>query len=248
MSNWFRSYGFADVQDKLLVGAYPLDHEDVGMLEWMKIERVLNLVEDDEYDPGVRGEVAAALAAAGIEERRTSFTDYGRLPAAELEVAVGEVLDWLEQGHRVYLHCRAGWQRSAAVAAGVVAIREGVEIEQALDLVCQRKPSADPLPQQREDLRQWWKQRDPSLPARAVEKAVGSATEAEGAAETGDADEADQRAPGAAEWSHAMNAINAIKAAYAIDAAASADTADATSTADATGTADDEPLTSVDEP
>jgi protein-tyrosine phosphatase len=160
MSSWFRSYGFADVQDKLVVGAYPLDREDVGMLEWMKIERILNLVEDKEYSSGEREEVEDALAAAGIEEHRVSLTDYGRLPADKLEHAVEEVIDWIDQGHRVYVHCRAGWQRSAAVVAGVVAVTEGIEIEDALEFVRRRKPSADPLPQQREDLLLWWAERD----------------------------------------------------------------------------------------
>jgi len=159
MSNWFRVYGFADVQSELLVGAYPVDGEDVDMLAWMRIERILNLVEDEEYEPGEREEVEEALAAAGIGERRINLTDYGRLPAAKLEQAVGEVIDWLDEGHRVYVHCRAGWQRSAAVAAGVVALREGVGIEEALERVRDRKPSADPLPQQREDLKRWWDQR-----------------------------------------------------------------------------------------
>jgi hypothetical protein len=63
---------------------------------------------------------------------------------------------WLDEGVRTYLHCRAGWQRSAAVAAGVVAVRTRREIEAALDYVQLRKPSADPLPHQREDLRRWW--------------------------------------------------------------------------------------------
>jgi protein-tyrosine phosphatase len=161
MSNWFRSYGFADVQDNLLIGAFPLDDEDVGMLKWMKVERVLNVVEDDEYAPGDRAAVEDALEAAGIEEHRMSLIDYGRLPAAELEHAVEEVIAWLDEGYRVYLHCRAGWQRSAAIAAGVVAVTEGVGIEEALELVHRRKPTAQPLPQQREDLLRWWAERDP---------------------------------------------------------------------------------------
>jgi len=175
MSNWFRVYGFADVQDRLLVGAYPLDREDVGMLEWMNVERVLNLVQDKEYAPGEREAVEDALAAAGIEERRISLTDYGRLPAPELEHAVREIVDWLDQGHRVYVHCRAGWQRSAAVAAGVVAVREGVGIEHALELVRQRKPSADPLPKQRDDLLRWWEARDPGRPSDAGDEKTPAA-------------------------------------------------------------------------
>ena len=156
MSRWFRSYGFAEVFDDLLVGAYPLDRDDVAALVRLGIRRVLNLTEDAEYRPGDRQAVERALERAGIEEHRLQLTDFGGLPADALESAVRAVNRWLDEGARTYLHCRAGLQRSAAVAAGVVAARAGMEIDQALAYVEDRKPSADPLPHQREDLRRWW--------------------------------------------------------------------------------------------
>jgi hypothetical protein len=156
VSRWFRSYGFADVLDGLLIGAYPLDTDDVGILERVGIDRVLNLVQDSEYLPGQRETVVSALSRAGITEHRLNLVDYGGLPAHQLETAVNEVNQWLDEGARTYLHCRAGWQRSAAVAAAVVAIRCGVDIDEALAYVQARKPSADPLPHQRDDLRRWW--------------------------------------------------------------------------------------------
>jgi predicted protein tyrosine phosphatase len=159
VSAWFRSYGFADVHDELLVGAYPLDASDVALLERLGIQRILNLVEDEEYEAGQREKVAAALREAGIEEERMSLTDFGHLPAEELEAAVQKVLGWLKDGLRVYVHCRAGWQRSPAVAAGVVALYDGMDIEAALARVQSRKPSADPLEHQREDLLSWWRSR-----------------------------------------------------------------------------------------
>lgn len=159
MSHWFETYSFAEVHDGLLVGAYPLDDADVGILHTMQVQQVLNLVEDQEYAPGRRFVIEAALRDAGIEERRLSLTDFGHLPAGQLEEAVRLVVSWLKQGQLAYVHCRAGWQRSAAVAAGVVAVYEGVGIEEALSQVQRRKPSADPLPHQREDLRRWWAER-----------------------------------------------------------------------------------------
>jgi len=159
VSSWFQTYGFADVLPDLLVGAYPLDRRDVALLANLGVERILNLVEDGEYRPGEREEIEAALAAAGIEEQRVNLVDYGGLSPDELERAVRVVNGWLDEGACVYLHCRAGWQRSAAVAAGVVAIREGRHIEEAMGEVQARKPSADPLPHQREDLRRWWEER-----------------------------------------------------------------------------------------
>jgi protein-tyrosine phosphatase len=159
VSTWFRTYGFADVGEGLTIGAYPLDADDVGMLEWLGVERILNLVEDEEYRPGEREAASTALRDAGIEEYRLGLTDYGGLPPAALEAAVQEVCQWLDEGRHAYVHCRAGWQRSAAVAAGVVAVREGLEIDDAIAYVQERKPSADPLPHQRQDLHAWWERR-----------------------------------------------------------------------------------------
>ncbi len=156
VSDWFWSYGFADVRDDVLVGAYPLDASDVTVLQHLRVTQILNLAEDGEYEPGQRPEVESALAAAGISETRLMLVDYGHLPPEALEEAVQTVNGWLDAGERTYVHCRAGWQRSAAVAAGVVAVRDGLGIEQALEIVRSRKPSAKPLDHQREDLLTWW--------------------------------------------------------------------------------------------
>jgi protein-tyrosine phosphatase len=110
VSSWFLTYGFADVLDNLLIGAYPLDREDVTSLERLGIVRVLNLVEDSEYRQGERDAIEAAYADLGIEEERLELTDFGGLRAEELEAAVRTLSSLLEQEGGTYLHCRAGWQ------------------------------------------------------------------------------------------------------------------------------------------
>lgn len=165
MSTWFHTYGYGEVHPGLIVGAYPLDRGDVESLELMGIERVLNLVEDSEYQPGDREEIEAAYAAHGIDETRMNLVDFGHLPAERLERAVSTLVEWLEDGRRVYVHCRAGWQRSAAVASGAVAVLCDIPIEQALHAVRTQKPSADPLPHQRADLRAWWESRPAARPS-----------------------------------------------------------------------------------
>ncbi len=159
MSDWFRSYGFADARDELLVGAYPLDARDVKLLARLGVRRVLNLAQDDEYEPGQRSAVEAALADADIPETRMELVDYGPLPPETLEAAVRQIVAWLDAGERTYVHCRAGWQRSAAVTAGVVAVYDGVDIDEALRRIQLRKPTAKPLPHQREDLIRWFQDR-----------------------------------------------------------------------------------------
>jgi atypical dual specificity phosphatase len=169
VSSWFRSYGFADIFEGLLIGCYPLDEQDVAMLHWAGVERVLNLVEDGEYRPKEREAVEQAFAKAGIEEHRLPLPDYGGLPSELVDRAVSIISDWLAEGHRTYVHCRAGWQRSPAIAVALVALRDGLDIDEALEAVRVRKPSADPLPHQREDLWRWWEERGGSGARRAID-------------------------------------------------------------------------------
>jgi protein-tyrosine phosphatase len=189
VSRWFRSYGFADVYDDLIVGAYPLDPDDVDVLARMGIRRVMNVCEDREYPPGDREQVARALTGAGIAESRLPLTDYGGLPAGDLESAVRAVGGWLDDGQPTYVHCRAGWQRSAAIAAGVVAARTGMDVDDAVEYVRRRKPSADPLPHQRADLRRWWEGRREAEPG-ADEPIPGDGEPTPGAGGTGAGDQA----------------------------------------------------------
>jgi predicted protein tyrosine phosphatase len=194
VSKWFRTYGYAEVLGGFLIGAYPLDADDVATLARMRIERVVNLAQDREYQEGAREEVESALAAADIAEYRFPMVDHGELPADKIEEAVVDVAEWLGEGHHVYLHCRAGWQRSAAVAAGVVALRNGLDIQDALDHVHEHKPSAEPLPHQLEDLLRWWEERANSGPGESDEGVEGDGEAGPGAEGGGDAGAADEAA------------------------------------------------------
>ncbi len=159
MSEWFEQYGFGEVHPHLVVGAVPLDANDVQAVADQQVDRVLNLVQDPEYPEGARLEVEIGLSTNAIEEARVQVVDFGNLSPTALESAVTQVDRWLSDGHTVYLHCRAGWQRSATVAAGVIAIREAIPIELALERLRARKPTARPLPHQAQDLLAWWSAR-----------------------------------------------------------------------------------------
>jgi protein-tyrosine phosphatase len=160
MSDWFLHFGYAEVADDLLIGAYPQDGEDVAALHLAGVTRVLNLVQDVEYDPGGRDACVAALAGAGIAEQRVQIVDYGNLLPGHIELASRIALAWLAEGERVYVHCRAGMQRSATVAAAIVMLRDGLDARVALERIRARKPSARPLSHQRQDLLRWWSRRN----------------------------------------------------------------------------------------
>jgi protein-tyrosine phosphatase len=142
------------------MGAYPQDAGDVATLREAGVTAVFNLVQDSEYElADGREACAAALAREDIKEARVEVVDYGNLLPGHIERAVTAVLAWLDEGERVYVHCRAGMQRSAVVAAAVVAIDEQLEPLEALDRVRARNPRANPLAHQRQDLLRWWDKR-----------------------------------------------------------------------------------------
>ena len=159
MSGWFAHFGFGQVGDGLLIGAYPQDADDVAALVEAGVTCVFNLVQDVEYEDGGREACETALADAGILEERVEVIDFGNLLPGHIERAVQTVRPWLADGESVYVHCRAGMQRSATVAAAIIALEEGVEPTEALRRVSERNPRANPLEHQRQDLVRWWKAR-----------------------------------------------------------------------------------------
>lgn len=160
MSAWFDDYGCDVVREGLVVGAVPRDADDVATLTALGVTRVVCLVADAEYGPGEREAVQAAYAAAGIAESRVPSDDFGGLPAATLEASSGRTARALDDGETVYLHCRAGWQRSVITAAATLSRISGDAPGASLALVRGARREACPLPHQVQDLEAWWAGRE----------------------------------------------------------------------------------------
>lgn len=159
VSEWFVSYGWGEVAPGLFTGSYPQDARDVAALTVAGITAVVNLCHDDEYRPGARAEVSSAYAAAGAEEHRLASDDYGTVSPELLDRGTELIGAALDRGAIVYVHCRAGWQRSATLAAAALTVRGGIEPAVALAAIRARRPMARPLPHQERDLRAWWNHR-----------------------------------------------------------------------------------------
>ncbi|GAA2560169.1 dual specificity protein phosphatase family protein [Pseudonocardia hydrocarbonoxydans] len=155
MSSWFHEYGWGAVAPGLFTGAYPQDAADVAALRAAGVATVVNLCRDEEYRPGARAAVTAAYAGAGVVEHRMASQDYGGLTPELLERGAATVGAALDAGQAVYVHCRAGWQRSATVAAAALVARDGLGAAAALAAVRRARPDARPLPHQVADLLAW---------------------------------------------------------------------------------------------
>lgn len=156
MSRWFEDYGCDGVRDGLIVGAMPRDAEDVAVLSGHGVTRVVNLAGNDEYDGEEYSDAASAYGALRIVQARVPSEDFGHLSIGQLDRATALTTEALKEGRTVYLHCRAGWQRSVVTAAATISRLDGEEPLDALRTVMALRRGADPLPHQITDLLRWW--------------------------------------------------------------------------------------------
>lgn len=134
---------FDPVAERLFVGTCPRSELDLRRLAGAGVTGVLNLQTDADFRRwGVDWEALQRGALAlDIMLYRLPIIDFDpddlrrRLP-----LAVETLGRLLGLGHRVYLHCTAGRERSPAVAVGHLAWNEGRGLERALEHVraCRR--------------------------------------------------------------------------------------------------------------
>ena len=99
---------------------------------------------EDRYPDYVAWLDAAINPSAEIDRARWYSTpDLSTRPLAEVIVQVDEVVDLLQAGAGVIVHCGAGIGRAGTLATGVL-IALGYDVDQALAVVAEHRPLAGP--------------------------------------------------------------------------------------------------------
>jgi len=147
---------YTRLHDTLLAGRMPVSERHVEALRSEGVTVVINLCEDREYWDGEREAVAAACARASIAELRLPVIDGSTVSPELLERAVAAAAG----DEVVYVHCRGGRERSAAVAIALLAAASGSTVEEAHDCAVGLRPGFKPLPWQVEGVRSWLHDRD----------------------------------------------------------------------------------------
>jgi protein-tyrosine phosphatase len=113
---------------------------------------VVSLLEPEEAAQLMLEEEAAAAAESGIAFRPFPIPDRG-VPASQDAVAelATEIVDGLEEGKAVAVHCRQGIGRSGLIAGGVL-VAGGVDAAKALQTISQARGLDVP---ETEEQRQW---------------------------------------------------------------------------------------------
>lgn len=129
----------AEITPNLLVGPCPYDAEEFQELKAQAVTAILSLLTaDDEEELCVHGIVEATRA--GLEYRNVAVNDFDNLDLKKkLPECVEALDDLLKNGHRVYVHCTAGVNRSPTVVVAYLHWRLHWALEQALDHVQTRR-------------------------------------------------------------------------------------------------------------
>jgi protein-tyrosine phosphatase len=126
--------------------------EETAAWREVGVDVVVSLLEPEEAAQLALEDEAAAAAGSGIAFRPFPIPDRG-VPASKDAVAelAREVVDALEEGRAVAVHCRQGIGRSGLIAGGVL-VASGLDPAEALNTISQARGLEIP---ETEEQRQW---------------------------------------------------------------------------------------------
>lgn len=145
----------------LWLGRNPLFAGDVWDLARLGVTHILDLREPAEWAaPGRYGQAALAeVERLGLVRLHLPVRDLGAPAAADLDAAVAFLDAALALGRGVYVHCRAGRERSASVVCAFLAWQRGVSIDDAWHDLAARRPRVRRLPHQFAAVEGWLRAR-----------------------------------------------------------------------------------------
>lgn len=135
---------FNRISDRIFVGSCPATNVDVARLAQAGISAVVNLQSDQDFV--VLGIDWPSLEHVyfdkGIEVYRFPMIDFDEADIeSRLKAAATVVNNALDAGHRIYLHCTAGQERSPTTAAAWLTLFGGQSPGDALRQVMQARKS-----------------------------------------------------------------------------------------------------------
>lgn len=123
------------ITDDLYIG----DIQDAGRADWLRDgspTAVLKLTPSDPEQPYPDDLTVAEVPM--IDGPQNDYTDFER--------ATETLLEFFEADHVVFVHCAAGISRSGSVASAALALRHGIDVEEAIERVRARRPAVHPHP------------------------------------------------------------------------------------------------------
>jgi ADP-ribosylglycohydrolase/rhodanese-related sulfurtransferase len=152
-----RSFTWDEIAPGVHAGRAPIFRRDIWRLRARGVTHILDLREDHEWDgPGRRGGSAIAeIDVLGMSRLSVAIRDMGTPSERHLDEAVAYLDAALHLGGSVYVHCRAGVQRTGAIAAAWFARQQRCSVDEAVERLRERRPDFEPMVFQVMAAREW---------------------------------------------------------------------------------------------
>lgn len=149
------------ITSQVLAGRNPLTAEDMRRLCAEGVTHVLDLRQPAEWmPPNVGQEAVAYQFTNGICRRHLPIDDFSAPDSEHFEAAVAFLEEALsDPAAQVYVHCRAGMERTPTILIAYFATRNGTSCQEALIELQKARSRFQPLPHQVAAVEAWLQQR-----------------------------------------------------------------------------------------
>jgi ADP-ribosyl-[dinitrogen reductase] hydrolase len=152
------SFEYSQINEQLYAGRNPLTAWDVKQLAALGITHILDLREPREWKAVDRlgKDAVEVIARNGMVRANLVVQDMG----APNDKTIGAACQFIDgalrqKATKVYIHCRAGMERTAAILIAYHARQHGASYEEALQTLRRARPILRPLPDQESAIRKW---------------------------------------------------------------------------------------------
>jgi protein-tyrosine phosphatase len=145
------------LDERIAAGRNPLSAVDVAELAAAGITHMVDLREEKEWREVLPGLQAVEFCSeCGLRRFHWALTNVHAPRAEDFETTCSWIREALEDPNaKVYIHCRAGMERTGTIATAFFASRSGLSYESALDELRIKRPIFQPLPHQQRAVCKW---------------------------------------------------------------------------------------------
>lgn len=157
MERWSSRRWFDRVDENLILGALPFRSMTKQLVEEEGVGGVITM--NEEYETRLLCNSAQEWQEAGVEQLCLRTVDLVGIPSLEnLHRGADFAVRHREQGHTVYVHCKAGRCRSATMVAAILIRVYCVTPEEACERLVSLRPHVILRPAQRSLLKDFYSQ------------------------------------------------------------------------------------------
>jgi protein-tyrosine phosphatase len=152
-----KPFEFSRIDERLLAGRNPLTGADIARLLQEGVTHLLDLREPKEWQSPRFGEEALeAIERNGLVRCHVQIVDGGAPEPEDFERCLTFLAEvWATPSTQVYVHCRAGWERTAVILIAWYAVLENLSYDVVLRRLQEYRPLLQPLHWQEEATRNW---------------------------------------------------------------------------------------------